>query len=54
MRTLFQFGIVSPSRIHFWKLLLWVQCKRPRLFRDAALLSICCYHYRKICEKQGA
>jgi radical SAM superfamily enzyme YgiQ (UPF0313 family) len=51
IRSLFRFGIVSRSRFHFWKLLLWTQFKRPGLVRDAIALTICGYHYRKICER---
>lgn len=50
-RSLFQFGILSRARVHYWKLLLWAQFKHPALVRDAITLSICGYHYRKICER---
>jgi hypothetical protein len=51
-RSSFKFGIVSRSRVHYWKLLLWTQFKRPRLIPEAISLSICGYHYRKICKQQ--
>jgi radical SAM superfamily enzyme YgiQ (UPF0313 family) len=51
VRSLFRFGIVSRSRFHYWKLLVWTQFKRPGLVRDAISLTICGYHYRKICKR---
>jgi radical SAM superfamily enzyme YgiQ (UPF0313 family) len=51
LRSLYRFGIVSRSRVHYWKLLLWTQIKRPELLRDAITLTICGYHYRTICER---
>jgi radical SAM superfamily enzyme YgiQ (UPF0313 family) len=51
MRSSFRFGVVSRSRFHYWKLLAWTQCKHPRLVRDAIALTICGYHFRKICKR---
>ncbi len=51
VRSSFRFGIMSRARVHYWKLLLWTQIKRPELVRDAITLTICGYHYRKICER---
>jgi radical SAM superfamily enzyme YgiQ (UPF0313 family) len=51
VKSLFRFGIVSRSRYHYWKLLIWTQFNRPRLVRDAIALSICGYHYRKISKQ---
>ena len=47
----FRFGIVSRSRVQYWKLLLWTQIKRPGLISEAIALSICGHHYRTICER---
>jgi radical SAM superfamily enzyme YgiQ (UPF0313 family) len=51
-RSSFRVGIVSRSRAHYWKLLVWTQCKHPRLITEAITLAICGYHYRKICKQQ--
>ena len=53
-RSLFRFGIIGGSRLHYWKLLLWTQLKRPALIREAVTLTIYGHHYRKICEKHIA
>ncbi len=50
VRSLFQFGILSEGRLHYWKLLLWSLCNRSGIFRNVISLSILGYHYRKICE----
>ncbi|NLG18851.1 MAG: DUF4070 domain-containing protein [Fibrobacter sp.] len=50
VRSLFQFGILSEGRLHFWKLLRWSLCKRAGIFRNMISLSILGYHYRKTCE----
>ena len=51
-RSLFRFGILSRARFSYWKLLLWTQFNRPRLMSNAISLTICGYHYRKICKQQ--
>jgi radical SAM superfamily enzyme YgiQ (UPF0313 family) len=53
VRSSFRFGIVSRARFHYWKLLLWTQFKHPGLLRDAITLTICGYHFRKICKQQA-
>lgn len=50
-QSLVRFGIIGKGRLHYWKLLLWTQFKRPALIREAVTLSIYGYHYRKVCEK---
>jgi radical SAM superfamily enzyme YgiQ (UPF0313 family) len=52
VRSSFRFGIVSRSRFHYWKLLVWTQFKRPRLISNAVSLAICGYHFRKILKQQ--
>jgi radical SAM superfamily enzyme YgiQ (UPF0313 family) len=54
VRSLFQFGILSEGRLHYWKLLLWSQCTRAGTLRDVISLSILGYHYRKICDSMYA
>jgi radical SAM superfamily enzyme YgiQ (UPF0313 family) len=51
VRSLFRFGIVSRSRYHYWKLLVWTQFHHPRLIREAIAFTICGYHYRKISKQ---
>jgi radical SAM superfamily enzyme YgiQ (UPF0313 family) len=53
-RTLYRFGIVNRGRIPYWKLLVWTQFRRPRLFPQAIALAICGYHYRTIYERHVA
>lgn len=50
-RSLYQLGIVSPGRIHYWKVMLWTLFTRPRLLPQAVALSIYAYHFRKVCEQ---
>ena len=50
VRSLFQLGILSNSRLYYWELLLWALRKRSGIFRNVISLSIHGYHYRKICE----
>jgi len=54
VQSLYWLGILSQARVHYWKLLLWTQFKRPRLIPEAISLAICGYHYRKICEQHVA
>lgn len=51
VRSSYRFGIVSRSRVHYWKLMLWTQFRRPRLIPKAIALAICGHHYRTICER---
>ena len=52
-RSSLRFGILSNSRVHYWKLLLWTQWNHPRLVPQAISLAICGYHYRKICKQNA-
>jgi radical SAM superfamily enzyme YgiQ (UPF0313 family) len=52
--SLCRFGILSHARLHYWRLLLWTQFRRPGLVRDAITLTICGYHFRKISERHAA
>jgi hypothetical protein len=49
-RSAFRLGILGKERFHYWQLLLWTLVRRPRLIPVAITLSICGYHYRRICE----
>jgi radical SAM superfamily enzyme YgiQ (UPF0313 family) len=50
VRSVYRLGIVGRERSHYWKLMLWTQFRRPRLFPEAVILSIYGYHFRKVCE----
>jgi len=49
--SLVRLGILGQERFHYWKLLLWTQFRRPRLFPEAITLAIYGYHFRKICKR---
>jgi len=51
LRSSFRLGIVGRERVHYWRLLLWTQFRRPRLLKDAVTLAICGYHFRKMCAR---
>ncbi len=51
VRSVYRIGLVGQERLHYWKLLLWTQFRRPRLLPDAIVLAIYGYHFRRICEK---
>jgi radical SAM superfamily enzyme YgiQ (UPF0313 family) len=50
-RSIFRIGLLGRERYHYWKLLLWTQCRRPRLMIQAITLAIYGYHFRKTCER---
>jgi radical SAM superfamily enzyme YgiQ (UPF0313 family) len=52
LRSCYRLGLVGPGRLHYWKLLLWTQFRRPRLIPEAIILAICGYHFRKVCERR--
>lgn len=51
MRSFFRLGIIGRERFYYWGLLVWTQFRRPRLMREAVLLAIYGYHFRKVCER---
>jgi radical SAM superfamily enzyme YgiQ (UPF0313 family) len=51
MRSAFNLGVIGCERLHYWKLLIWTLCRRPKLLPDAIMLAIYGYHFRKICEQ---
>lgn len=51
VRSTYRIGFLGRERLHYWKLLLWTQFRRPRLIPMAVALAICGYHFRKICER---
>jgi len=44
-------GILGKERFHYWRLLLWSMCSRPRLFPLAVTFTIYGFHFRKVFEK---
>jgi len=54
VRSLYQLGILSRARAHYWRLLFWTQWERPQLIPEAITLAICGYHYRKVCRQHVA
>lgn len=50
-RSIYRLGIVGKERLHYWKLLFWVQFRRPHLIPEAVMLAIYGYHFRTLCEK---
>jgi radical SAM superfamily enzyme YgiQ (UPF0313 family) len=51
VRSFYWLGLVDPGRLHYWKLLLWTQFRRPRLVAEAIILAIYGHHFRKVCER---
>jgi radical SAM superfamily enzyme YgiQ (UPF0313 family) len=47
-RSLLYIGILSRSRLYYWKLFLWSLFKRPNLFPMAITYSIYGYHFQKL------
>ena len=47
LRSSLRLGILGQERFQYWKLLLWTQFRRPRLFAEAVTLAIYGYHFRK-------
>jgi len=52
VRSFYRLGLMDAGRWHYWKLLLWTQFRRPRLFAHAVILAIYGYHFRKVCERR--
>lgn len=52
LRSSYRLGLVGQGRLHYWKLLLWTQFRRPRLIPEAVTLAICGHHFRKVCERR--
>lgn len=51
VRSVFRLGVIGRERVQYWKLIIWTQCRHPRLLPDAIILAIYGYHFRKICKK---
>jgi radical SAM superfamily enzyme YgiQ (UPF0313 family) len=49
-RSIYQLGIRSAERIHYWRLFFWTLFKHPRLFPLAITLAIKGFHFRQVAE----
>ena len=52
LRSFYRLGLMDSGRLHYWKLMLWTQFRRPRLIAHAITLAIYGYHFRKVCERR--
>ncbi|MDI6451721.1 B12-binding domain-containing radical SAM protein [Anaerobaca lacustris] len=52
VRSFYRLGLVDSGRLHYWRLLLWTQFRRPRLFAEAITLAIYGYHFRRVCKRR--
>ena len=52
VRSFYRLGLMDSGRLHYWKLMLWTQFRRPRLFAHAVTLAIYGYHFRKVYERR--
>jgi len=50
LRSIYRLGIVGKERVHYWKLLFWTLCHRPKLFPLAVTFAIYGHHFRKTQE----
>ena len=49
-RSVLYLGIVSKERFQYWKLIVWMLLRRPRLFAVGIESAIYGYHFRKVYE----
>jgi radical SAM superfamily enzyme YgiQ (UPF0313 family) len=50
-RSAVRLGVFGKERFRYWQLVLWTIVCKPKLLSVAITLSICGYHYRRICER---
>jgi radical SAM superfamily enzyme YgiQ (UPF0313 family) len=50
-RSVLILGIIGKERFHYWKLVFWTICRRPRLFPLTVTCAIYGFHFRKIFAK---
>lgn len=53
VRSFFYLGILGRERFHYWKLIIWMLFRRPRLFPVGVTHAIYGYHFRKVAENIG-
>ncbi len=49
-RSAVRLGVISRSRLHYWRLLLWTTTHHPRKLPLAVTLWIYGHHFRKVCR----
>ncbi len=49
-RSIYQLGIRSVERVHYWRLFFWTLFRRPQLFPLAITLAIMGFHFRQVME----
>jgi radical SAM superfamily enzyme YgiQ (UPF0313 family) len=47
-RSLVRLGVLGRERFHFWKMLIWIQFRRPQMLHLSVTLAIYGYHFRRI------
>lgn len=47
-RSIYQLGIRTKGRVHYWRLFFWTLFRRPRLFPLAIALAICGFHFKQV------
>lgn len=50
IRSIVRLGIAGRERRHYWSLLCFAACRRPRTFPLAIRLAIYGFHFRRVCE----
>jgi len=51
LKSIYHLGIISNGRYYYWKLVLWTQLRKPKLFPLAITLAIYGYHFRKVSKQ---
>ncbi|HBC89429.1 MAG TPA: B12-binding domain-containing radical SAM protein [Lentisphaeria bacterium] len=51
LKSIYHLGIISNGRYYYWKLILWTQLRKPKLFPLAITLAIYGYHFRKVSKQ---
>lgn len=51
LKSIYLLGIISNGRYYYWKLVLWTQLRKPKLFPLAITLAIYGYHFRKVSKQ---
>jgi radical SAM superfamily enzyme YgiQ (UPF0313 family) len=50
LKSMVRLGIVCRGRLHYWRLIVWTQLRRPELMSVAIMMTIAGYHFRKVCK----
>ena len=49
-RSLYRLGILGKERWYYWRLLFWIEFRRPELLHLAVTFAIYGHHFRKVYE----